>query len=40
MAQSQVLARGLRNAQILLFSVWGTYPVVYLVFAVARHSAS
>ncbi len=23
----------LRNAQVLLFSVWGTYPVVYLVFA-------
>lgn len=25
---------GLRNAAILLFSVWGTYPLVYLVFVV------
>ena len=30
----------LRNAQVLLFSVWGTYPVVYLIFAFAERSAA
>ena len=30
----------LRNAQVLLFSVWGTYPVVYLVFAFTQSSAA
>ena len=29
----------LRNAGILLFSVWGTYPLVYLIFAFTRTSA-
>lgn len=29
----------LRNASILLLSVWGTYPVVYLIFAFTKHSA-
>jgi bacteriorhodopsin len=30
----------LRNATILLFSVWGTYPIVYLIFAFTKHSVT
>jgi bacteriorhodopsin len=33
-------ATSLRNATILLFSVWGTYPVVYLIFAFSRSSVT
>lgn len=33
-------AVSLRHAQILLFSVWGTYPVVYLIFAFTKHSSN
>ena len=32
--------KSLKNATVLLFSVWGTYPVVYLIFAFADSSAS
>jgi bacteriorhodopsin len=28
----------LRNATTLLFAVWGTYPLVYLIFAFTKHS--
>ncbi len=37
---SERAGRSLRNAQILLFSVWGTYPVVYLIFAFTKHSTN
>ncbi len=30
----------LRNAMILLFAVWGTYPVVYLIFAFTQDSTN
>lgn len=36
---SERAGQSLRNALILLLSVWGTYPVVYLVFAFADRSA-
>lgn len=37
---SERTATSLRNAQILLLSVWGTYPVVYLIFAFTRTSTN
>lgn len=35
---SERAGTSLRNATILLFAVWGTYPVVYLIFAFTKHS--
>ena len=35
---SERTGKSLKNATILLFAVWGTYPVVYLIFAFTKHS--
>ncbi len=35
---SAAAGTSLKNATILLFAVWGTYPVVYLIFAFTKHS--
>lgn len=35
---SERTGTSLKNATILLFAVWGTYPVVYLIFAFTKHS--
>jgi bacteriorhodopsin len=37
---SERTATSLKNATILLFAVWGTYPVVYLIFAFTKHSTN
>lgn len=37
---SERTGTSLKNATILLFAVWGTYPVVYLIFAFTKDSTN
>lgn len=37
---SERTGTSLKNATVLLFAVWGAYPVVYLIFAFTKHSTN